>query len=162
LEPELEEYVKGFDNLHKQIDSIMSFMSDEELNWSPIPNESNSPGIIITHLLGAESFRIHQLAGGIDVKRDRDSEFTVQNYKIEELNKKLNTVSTLTNKILQSLKLNDLNRIHPSVREYEKDESIRWHIIHTIEHFGLHLGHLTLTKQMYDNRHIFRKQNRKK
>ena len=156
MEPELEEYIKEFDNLHEQIQSMLSNMSHKELNWSPIPNESNSPGTIITHILGAESFRIHQIAGGIDIKRDRNSEFIVQNYDLEELNKALKAVSSRSRQILEKLTINDLSEIHPSVREYENDESTRWHILHTIEHYGLHIGHLSLTNQLYENQHIYK------
>lgn len=154
MEPELKEYIKIFDNLHIQILSIMSSMSHEELNWSPIPNNSNSPATIITHLLGAESFRIHQIAGGNNIKRDRDSEFIFQNYNLEELNNTLKTVSIRSKEILEKLTSKALNEIHPSVREYENNESIRWHILHTIEHYELHIGHLTLTKQFYEKEYV--------
>ena len=146
---EVEEYISEFDALHEQVQQIMEGMSHEELHWAPIPIETNSPAIILTHLLGAESFRIHQMAGGIDIGRDRDAEFLTQEKSVNDLKQTLEDVSARTEQTLRDLSGDDLAEVKPAVREYENAEAVRWHILHAIEHYGLHIGHLTLTHQLY-------------
>ena len=124
-------------------------MAQEEFHWVPILGETNSPAIILTHLLGAESFRIHQMAGGIDIGRDRDSEFLIKEKSVDELKQTLKDVSVRTEQTLRNLSSDDLAEVKPAVREYEDAEAVRWHILHAIEHYGLHIGHLTLTHQLY-------------
>ena len=93
---EIDEYIAEFDSLHNQILEIIDGMSHHELHWAPIPEETNSPATLLTHLLGAESFRVHEMAGGIDINRDRDSEFVIQDKSLDELRNTLSTVSTRT------------------------------------------------------------------
>ena len=146
---EIDEYIAEFDSLHNQILEIIDGMSHDELHWAPIPGETNSPAILLTHLLGAESFRVHEMAGGIDINRDRDSEFVIQDKSLDELRNTLSTVSTRTRDVLRGLTNEQLEKIQPAVREYEGSEAVRWHILHAIEHYGIHIGHLTLTHQLY-------------
>ena len=48
-----------------------------------------------------------------------------------------------------ALTADDLAEVKPAVREYENSEAVRWHILHAVEHYGLHIGHLSLTHQLY-------------
>ena len=137
MSTELETIATLFKSLHNELTSIIHDLSDEELDWVPIEGPTNSIGVLITHLIGAESFRIHQMAGGIDINRDRDSEFLGNPKNNSELISEISRVGTRT------------AEVRPSVRSYEDAETIRWHILHAIEHFGRHLGHLEMTRQLY-------------
>ena len=149
MSQELEAYVARFESLHDQLEQIVHQISNDELNWNPLASQTNSPAVLVTHILGAESFRIHQIVGGVEVNRDRESEFSVQLSSLTELESILYRIRTSTNDVLKKLLPEELDQIRPAVRSYEGDESVRWHILHTIEHFGIHIGHLTLTHQLY-------------
>ena len=149
MSQEVEAYITRFESLHDQLGQIVHEISNDELNWNPIPGETNSPAVLVTHILGAESFRIHQIAGGVEVNRDRESEFSAQLSSVSELESVLYRVRASTYDVLKKLSPEELDQIRLAVRSYEGDESVRWHILHTIEHFGIHLGHLTLTHQLY-------------
>ncbi|MQF48921.1 DinB family protein [SAR202 cluster bacterium AC-647-N09_OGT_505m] len=146
---ELEAYIAHFKSLHDQLAEIIRGMPNDELNWIPIAEQTNSAAVLVTHMLGAESFRIHQLAGVMDINRDRDSEFLVNSSSVSELESFLDNIGTRTEDILNRLSSEDLDQTRPAVRSYEGERTVRWHILHTIEHFGIHIGHLTLTRQLY-------------
>ena len=124
-------------------------MSEDELIWCPIEGETNSASVLMIHVLGAERFRIHQIAGGIDVNRDRESEFVPSSVTLDNLLDYLKEVDADTQKVFESLSSSALDKIVPAVRSYEKDEPVRWHVLHTVEHFGIHIGHLSLNRQLY-------------
>ncbi len=103
-------------------------------------------------MLGAERFRIHQVVAGYDIQRDRDSEFQVTATTVNDLLSSLERVKTDTKKVLSAVTTADLDKVRPAARDYEQAESGRWHVLHTIEHFGIHLGHLGLTIQLYNSK----------
>lgn len=149
LSSEIQTYVKHFESFHEQLSDIIRGMSDDETNWVPIGGETNSPAVLVTHMLGAESFRIREMAGGVDIGRDRDAEFHVNLFSVTEMQQSLEKVMRSTTDVLSRLSSEDLDQMRPAVRSYEGAETVRWHILHTIEHLGMHLGHLSLTRQLY-------------
>jgi hypothetical protein len=104
-------------------------------------------------MLGAERFRIHQVVAGFEVARNRDTEFQTTTVTLTDILSSLERLNDETKRVLSNITSADLNIIKPAARDYENEESARWHIIHTVEHFGIHLGHLSLTIQMYNEHH---------
>lgn len=152
MSSEINTYIGHFISAHQQVRDIIFDMSENELAWCPIEGDTNAASVLMRHLLGAERFRIHQIAGGIDVDRDRESEFLPSLVTLEALLNYLREVDSNTQKVLQGLSSSDLDKIVPAVRSYEKDEPVRWHILHTVEHLGIHIGHLSLNRQLYQIR----------
>ena len=149
MSSEINTYIELFKSAHQQMRDIIVDMSGDELIWCPIEGETNSASVLMIHVLGAERFRIHQIAGGIDVNRDRESEFVPSSVTLDNLLDYLKEVDTDTQKVFESLSSSALDKIVPAVRSYEKDEPVRWHVLHTVEHFGIHIGHLSLNRQLY-------------
>lgn len=151
MDSEIQSYAIYFQQAHENLRSVINTLSQEALHWTPLDNDANSPAILITHMLGAERFRIHQVVGGYDTHRDRDSEFQATTATIGDLLLSLGKVNDATKSVLSRTTSANLDRVKPAARDYEKAEMARWHILHTIEHFGIHLGHLSLTLQMYNS-----------
>ena len=149
MSSEINTYIELFKSAHQQMRDIIVDMSEDELIWCPIEGETNSASVLMIHVLGAERFRIHQIAGGIDVNRDRESEFVPSSVTLDNLLDYLKEVDTDTQKVFESLSSSALDKIVPADRSYEKDEPVRWHVLHTVEHFGIHIGHLSLNRQLY-------------
>ena len=149
MSSEINTYIELFKSAHQQMRDIIVDMSEDELIWCPIEEETNSASVLMIHVLGAERFRIHQIAGGIDVNRDRESEFVPSSVTLDNLLDYLKEVDADTQKVFESLSSSALDKIVPAVRSYEKDEPVRWHVLHTVEHFGIHIGHLSLNRQLY-------------
>ena len=149
MSSEINTYIELFKSAHQQMRDIIVNMSEDELIWCPIEGETNSASVLMIHVLGAERFRIHQIAGGIDVNRDRESEFVPSSVTLDNLLDYLKEVDADTQKVFERLSSSALDKIVPAVRSYEKDEPVRWHVLHTVEHFGIHIGHLSLNRQLY-------------
>ena len=149
MSSEINTYIELFKSAHQQMRDIIVDMSEDELIWCPIEMETNSASVLMIHVLGAERFRIHQIAGGIDVNRDRESEFVPSSVTVDYLLDYLKEVDTDTQKVFEGLSSSALDKIVPAVRSYEKDEPVRWHVLHTVEHFGIHSGHLSLNRKVY-------------
>lgn len=152
MQSEIQSYIDYFEQAHQELQSILDSLPRNSLHWTPLDDEANSPAILITHMLGAERFRIHQVVAGYDIQRDRDSEFQVTATTVNDLLSSLERVKTDTKKVLSAVTTADLDKVRPAARDYEQAESGRWHVLHTIEHFGIHLGHLGLTIQLYNSK----------
>ena len=85
MSSEINTYIELFKSAHQQMRDIIVDMSEDELIWYPIEGETNSASVLMIHVLGAERFRIHQIAGGIDVNRDRESEFVPSSVTLDNL-----------------------------------------------------------------------------
>ena len=112
----------------------------------PSAADTNSVGVLVAHTAGAESFWIHQVVGGIDVGRDRDAEFATKDSSSAALQALLSRTGDTTRKVLSGGP--DLDKVVVP-RPGESPSSLRYSVVHMIEHMGQHLGHLGLTKQLY-------------
>ncbi|MBG94764.1 MAG: hypothetical protein CL793_05875 [Chloroflexi bacterium] len=153
MESEIQSYINHFEQTHQELQSILNSLPESALHWAPLEDDANSPAILVTHMLGAERFRIHQIVAGYDIHRDRESEFQTSTATLDDLRSTLEQVNADTKKMLLSITTADLDKIRPAARDYEQAESGRWHVLHTIEHFGIHLGHLSLTIQLHASKH---------
>ena len=153
MDTEIQAYASYFEKAHEDLRSVIDSLNQNSLHWTPLENETNSPAVLITHMLGAERFRIHQVVAGVDIQRDRESEFQVTTATKRELLLSLKKTTDETRDALSRLTNTDLDDVRPAAREYENAETARWHVLHTIEHFGIHLGHLSLTMQLYKTQH---------
>ena len=143
---EAEGYLERLDYLRNEFKKEIRDMSPEELAWKPLEEDTNSPYVLATHVAGTEAFHIHQLVGGIDVGRDREAEFAASGMDPSHLEQMLNETGETTRRVLSNATTADLDETF----EYrEGPVSRRWAVLHTLEHIGQHLGHLTLTRQLY-------------
>ena len=148
---EAQAYLERLDYLRGEIKNTIHEMTQEELNWAPLEKDTNSAWVLAVHAAGTESFWIHQMVGGIDAHRNRDAEFNASGQSVAELETLLDKTAKVTHDTLQSLSSDELAQTKESGSEGDS-VSFRYSILHTIEHLGQHLGHLTLTKQLYTGR----------
>ncbi len=143
---ETEGYLERLDYLRNEFKKEIRDMSSEELAWQPLNEDTNSPYVLATHVAGTEAFHIHQLVGGIDVHRNREAEFAAGGTDPSHLERILSETGDTTREVLSNATTADLDETF----EYrEGSVTRRWAVLHTLEHIGQHLGHLTLTRQLY-------------
>ena len=80
--------------------------------------------------------------------RDRDAEFAARCTSASELEALLDRVAQRARSVLQNLSSDDLSQTKKADPEPEP-VSLRWIILRATGHVSEHLGHLTLTKQLY-------------
>jgi hypothetical protein len=134
--------------IHRQLRDIVQDMDSEELNWSPGP-ELNSVVVIVTHTLGSELdtlLFVRNLSGD----RDRDAEFQAQATNASELIEAIDRADALLAEHGEQITEDDLasTRTRPG-----RDPQIGVHwLINNYGHAREHLGHLHMTRQLYQQR----------
>ena len=147
---ELEHYLQMIEDLRGQVGELLAGLPAEALNWRPIEGDddhaTNSLAVLAAHIAGAEHFWITQVVGGRPVTRDRDAEFAAQATNATELRRRLDETGSTTREVLSALREMDLD----GTREVKgRTVSVRWCILHVIDHTALHLGHMQLTYQLW-------------
>lgn len=135
---------KCHDNIRKTMDGL----PPEALDWVP-GADMNSICVLVYHITGAERFWIGDVAAQEPSNRDRDAEFKVKNLGEEFLRQRLNDSFTYVNSVLEKLNLQDLELSRVTSRG---TFTVGWALFHALEHSHLHLGHLQITRQLWDQR----------
>ena len=147
---ELDNYLDRLEDLRGQISGLLADLPVEALNWRPIEGRddhvTNSLAVLTAHLAGAEHFWIAEVIGGRPATRDRDAEFVKVAATPAELLQILQKVSRETRDVLSALSESDLNGTRQAK---DRPVSVRWGILHVIDHTSLHLGHMQMTYQLW-------------
>lgn len=165
--PELDNYLQRIEDLRGQVHDLIADLPAEALNWRPIPASApdapdlpgkgaggaeeggditNSLAVLATHIAGAEHFWIGEVIGGGPPTRDRDAEFLTEVKDSLPLVRLLERAGLETREILTSLTATDLDGVRVA---RGRQVSVRWGILHIIDHTALHLGHMQLTYQLW-------------
>ena len=148
--PEVHTYLTDLEELRKQVESLLEGLPQEALDWRPIEGEgelaTNSLAAMVVHLFGSETFWMKEIIGGKKIERDRDAEFVAKGLSLSELQAKIGAAAKVTVEILSALTGKQLEE---GRRWKDRSVSVRWCILHVIEHIALHLGHMQLTRQLW-------------
>jgi uncharacterized damage-inducible protein DinB len=150
METEIQNYINVLEDLRDRFKKLVGLMDAKQLNWVPINQDVNSPHVLTYHIVSSEEMWIHQIAGKHNLSRNREAEFLVKRTDPRILIERLNKVAKISNQVINTLTLEDLAQLRrePPWRD-EGYKTVRWCIVHVIEHYAEHLGHLNLTNQLY-------------
>jgi len=131
-------------------------LPNEAVNWVPAGQETNSIAVLVTHSLHSTRSWISIAVGAPLSDRDRDSEFLTRAAGAAEL---MSLIDDFGGQILALL---------DAAGEVDWSANRRTHItpgpdlpgyvpaafglLHAVEHFSQHVGHVTLTRQLWDAR----------
>jgi hypothetical protein len=134
-----------FRQLHEEVRSAISGVSDSLLHWRPADG-ANSMATLVVHLLASEAETMNAIAG-IAVDRDRESEFVESALSGTDLAAMLDHADQLLVQV--AIKAPDLGRevTLPTLPADEKRPAMTW-LIANYGHAREHLGQLLLTKQL--------------
>jgi uncharacterized damage-inducible protein DinB len=148
--PEVLAYLTHLEELRNQVKSLLDGWPQEALDWRPIEGEgelaTNSLTAMVVHLAGSETFWIKEIIGGKNIVRDREAEFVTKGLNLMELRTKIEAVAKVTGDILSALTEKQLEELR---KWRDRSVSVRWCILHVIEHIAQHLGHIQLTRQLW-------------
>lgn len=150
---ETSTYIALLRDLRAEIVKSCEGLSAEALNWRPLDqptSDINSLYIMASHLIGSEAWWIHQIIGGMDVKRNRDAEFVASGGDFAPLKERLAAVAAQSERVISQLSDADLDGERDSTLGRR---SVRWCILHVIEHTARHAGHIELTRQLWEKQH---------
>lgn len=147
---ELENYLHRIENLRGQICDLVAGLPAEALNWRPIESSKdhamNSLAVMATHVAGAEHFWIGEVIGRLPATRNRDAEFVTQVDSTAPLIERLDAVGRQTREIFATLSEADLSGVRTA---RDKEVTVRWAMLHVVDHTALHLGHMQITYQLW-------------
>lgn len=147
---ESENYLSFLNDLRSQVKTLLEGVPKEALDWRPLDGQgelaTNSMAVMTIHLAGSEAFWIKEIIGRQSIHRDRDAEFVIKGLGFSELAAKMETGAKDTPAILSSLTPAQLEE----TRKFrDRTVTVRWAILHLIEHFAMHVGHMQLTRQLW-------------
>jgi len=147
---EIESYLSFLNDLRGQVKTLLEGLPQEALDWRPLDGQgelaTNSLAVMMIHLAGSEAFWMKEIIGKQSIRRDRDAEFVVKGLGFPDLAAKLEAGAKETTAILSSLTIAQLEE----TRKFrERTVTVRWAILHVIEHFAMHVGHMQLTRQLW-------------
>ena len=135
---ELQNYLQRIEELHEQLSGLIAEQVDD--------HASNSLAVLAVHVAGAEHFWIAEVIGQQLPTRDRDAEFVTEATDAGVLVQHLKNTGEETHRILTELDEAELN----TTRQVKgRTVPVRWALLHVIEHTALHLGHMQITYQLW-------------
>jgi uncharacterized damage-inducible protein DinB len=138
-----------FHELHSNLVNAIQDLPEEALDWIP-GTDMNSIAVLIVHLTGAETY-LFGVALDEPPERDREAEFTVHDLSLKYILDRIKNAEEYIGRGLKRLTLRDLESLHISPRRGTQ-VSTAWCILHSMEHTATHLGHIQLTRQLWEQR----------
>lgn len=130
-------------------------LPDEALNWKPGGEDTNSVAVLVTHVLHSTRSWISTAVGAPLPDRDRDSEFKTAVERTSELLALLDDFGAQILALLNDAADIDWSanrkthmRPDPSLPDYVPAS---FALLHAIEHFGQHVAHVSLTRQLWES-----------
>lgn len=152
--PEITEYLTALDRQRTKIFETLTSAPHEAWNWMPTGDETNSLFVLAKHCIGSEHGWIFEILGRGEQTRVRSAEFQARGETPDDLRTEFERVANETHAILAALTEDEL--LTTRFRESHGQVSVRWIILHVIEHFSEHLGQMYLTKQLWEDSKIAR------
>ena len=147
MRPILEAYLERLEALHGEIRRALAGLPPDALDWTPAPG-MNSLGVLTAHLAGAARYWIGDMAGEDSSGRVREAEFQVKGRTTDRLAALLEETLQHSRKVIMGLAEEDLGAVRRSERDGET-YTVAWCLAHALEHTGLHLGHIQITRELW-------------
>jgi len=148
--PMLKDYFDRLQALHADIQRTIEGLPQDALDWSPGP-DMNSLAVLAVHTAGAERYWIGDVAGQDPSGRDRAAEFRTQGMDAAALTARLDAALAHSRAVLEGLTLSDLDALRPSSRD-GREYTIAWALAHALGHTAVHVGHMQIIRQLWDQR----------
>jgi uncharacterized damage-inducible protein DinB len=137
-----------FRQVHSQLRAELHDLDDEGLNWVPTSG-ANSIATILTHLVGSETETLRSVAG-VECERDRDAEFVAHHTTKSEALNLLDRADSLLTDLVAAIDQSRLDGVFPlpTLSPEETRSGLTW-LVGNYGHAREHVGHIQLTKQLY-------------
>ena len=147
-----EDYLNILQRLHNDALKVFKGLPQEALDWTPAP-EMNSFCVLVTHLTGAERYWIGDVAGEEPSERIREEEFHALGLNSDMLAKRLSDSFNYARSHLEKLTVQKLELLRSVPRDQQK-ATVGWALAHALEHTALHVGHMQILRQWWDQEKV--------
>jgi uncharacterized damage-inducible protein DinB len=149
--PMLEAYRERLEALHTDIHKTLTGLPLAALDWLP-GAEMNSLAVLASHVAGSERYWVGEVAGGDPSHRDRPTEFHIYGLNEVELSARLDATLAHSRMVLERLTSRELELRRPAADRGEV--TVAWALFHNLQHVGMHLGQMQLTRQLWEQQLI--------
>lgn len=153
MQPFMSDYLNNLQDLHREILSTVEELPPTALDWTPPGSDYNSLNVLIVHLTGAERYWLGDVVAGEASGRDREAEFQLHGLSPDELRNRLEESLVYAYGVLEKLTLPDLETSRISPRN-GREITVAWALAHTLKHTALHVGHIQITRQLWDQQNV--------
>ena len=143
------DYLKNLEELHTDVLSAIGDLPQDTLDWVPFPG-GNSINVIVTHIAGAEKYWLGDVVAGEPSGRDRDAEFKTEGSDFGQLSSLLDESMAFGRTVLGKFDFESLAATRESPRN-GKLIAVGWSLGHTLKHTAIHLGHIQITRELWEN-----------
>jgi hypothetical protein len=151
MQPAFNDLYERLADLHKDMEAAVEGLPMEAIDWAPGP-EMNSLGVLIAHTLGAEHYLLGAIVGQDPSARDRDAEFRATGVDAVTLQGHIREALAYCRDVIDGLSMADLDRTCLWLRD-GKGRSVAFCLLRGIDHAALHLGHMQITHQLWEQAH---------
>lgn len=145
---QFETACKVLEDLHAEILALLEAVGSEGMNWTPEINDVNSVYAIANHTILSQYWWIQENLNQEKIERNRPAEFTARADDLNSLRNLYKEIETLTRSVLENVPQQEIQ----AFREVKQRQvTVEWIVLHVIEHTALHLGHMQLMKQIWEN-----------
>jgi len=144
------DYLNNLQEMHAEVRNAISGLPQNGLDWNS-GADMNSLNVLAVHLIGAERYWIGDVIAGESSGRDRASEFRVQGLSENDLVQKLSDLENYVRQALETFAVQDLGEKRTSPRD-GREVTVGWALCHALKHTALHVGHIQLTRQLWEQK----------
>lgn len=148
MSPFFVDYLERLTMLHAEMDKALSGLPQAALDWS-LGSEINSLAVLAAHVAGSETFWIGDVIVRRATTRVRDHEFQTTAVSVDDLNARLAQALADSRQAVAQLTLADLAEPRTSPRDGQV-YSVAWCLLHALEHVAIHVGHMQLARQWWE------------
>ena len=135
-----------FAQVNNEIFKWSDGLTDDQLNWKPSGRDTNSIGILMSHIMGIEIFSVAERVGGQSVNRDRSAEFANRATR-DALVQRRAEVEKLVRETFDKLTTADLTR---TIRTPSGEVPVGKFLLNSLSHVSDHMGQVILTRKLLD------------
>jgi hypothetical protein len=111
----------------------------------------NSMTVLIAHLTVSERFWVGDVAMAAPSARNRALEFQTRDMDKDALTRSLEDIHNFVKSAFESLHLTDPEESHWTNKD-GRQVSVGWAIAHALEHTAMHVGHIQILRQLWEQK----------
>jgi hypothetical protein len=146
--PAFADYLKELESLYGEAAKAIDGLPQEAFDWIPAPG-ANTICVLIAHMTGAQRFLVGDMIGNIPSYRVRQAEFEAKGLDQAALTAMLGQAMTVSRDALEKLTITALESTQPNVKD-GRSFTTTFALNHALAHTAVHVGHLQMTRLMWD------------
>ena len=148
MEAYFEQFLGQLQSLHQNIRKEVDGFPLDAIDWTPGP-EMNSIGVLMVHVAGSEKHWLGDVVAGEETGRDREAEFRSRGRDLASLEAGLDEMLEYARGVVSRLRIEDLADERTAYAD-GRTMPVGVCLLHVVQHTAVHLGHIQLTRQLWE------------